>query len=466
MGRNRTLGSPFEIATITSSQTAESHIDMYAVDAALGSPVTLTLDPNAFNGDQVIVQDVGNNAGSQPILVQASPGQTILNGLGASYAITTNGGGIQLSFDVTLGGGWVPQLLGSSAATGVTSTFVYRPGGHAAGNVYTSLPALMAAVALVAGPKVVQIDDTIVSPAIIPAGTWDLVDITLVGIFDGFVTTNQAQCADGCVLLNMASVAYQLQLSSVSSAPVVTMADGQGLLLDTGASIVGSATGAPFFFAAGPYVNPPTVIMGLGAGFGGTPGQYVLRVNDNTQGVDVVLGGTGNSFPDNVVTGTGTLNLVVTETSVFVIGNLGVPPAQPAVATFFVVDGSSNHALINYSCVALSDLTNPTFLPPGYALQSSAALVPVVEVDRGLLTMMLVGCDGGGAPNAGMHVTFQLLLNGSPVAGAVIVLDADAGGTGTVNFLGGYMPTDEIELQVTPSATLATSIANIAATVR
>ena len=304
------------------------------------------------------------------------------------------------------------------------------------------------------------------SPAVIPAGTWDLADITLVGIFNGLVTTNFAQCADGCVLVNLVSIANQLQLSSISSAPVVTMTDGQGLLIDTGASIVGSATGAPFFFAPGPYINPPVVIMGIGAGFGETSGQYVLRVNDNTQGVDVVLGGTGNSFPDNVVTGTGTLNLVVTEASIFVIGNLGTPPSQPAVATFFVVDGSSDHALINYSCVALSDLTNPTFLPPGYALQSSADLVPVVEVNRGLLTMMFVGCDGGGAPNAGMHVTFQLLVNGSPVAGAVIALDADAGGTGTVNFLGGYMPTDEIELQVTPSTTLGISIANIAATVR
>lgn len=66
MGRNRTLGSPFEIATIRSSQTTEAHVDMYAVDAALGSPVVLTLDPNAFNGDQVVVQDVADNAGTQP----------------------------------------------------------------------------------------------------------------------------------------------------------------------------------------------------------------------------------------------------------------------------------------------------------------------------------------------------------------------------------------------------------------
>lgn len=53
MGRNRALGSPFEIDTISASVTTEARIDMYAVDAALGSPVVVTLDPNAFNGDQV-----------------------------------------------------------------------------------------------------------------------------------------------------------------------------------------------------------------------------------------------------------------------------------------------------------------------------------------------------------------------------------------------------------------------------
>ncbi len=108
MGRNRTLGSPFEIATITSPQTTEAHVDMYAVDAALGSPVVLTLDPNAFNGDQVVVQDVGNNAGSQAIVIQASPGQTIVNGFGASISISTDGGGVQLTFDDS---GWIPASV-------------------------------------------------------------------------------------------------------------------------------------------------------------------------------------------------------------------------------------------------------------------------------------------------------------------------------------------------------------------
>jgi hypothetical protein len=116
MARNRTLGSPFEIDTVSQSVTVEAHVDLYAVDAALGTPVTVTLDPGAFHGDQVSIQDVGDNAFTQPITVLCSPGQTILNGLGASYAISMNGAGIQLTFDEPLGG-WVPVLLSSSAGS-------------------------------------------------------------------------------------------------------------------------------------------------------------------------------------------------------------------------------------------------------------------------------------------------------------------------------------------------------------
>lgn len=56
------------------------------------------------------------------------------------------------------------------------ATFVYRPGGVPGGNVFTSWPALVAEVGLVAGPKIVEIDDSIIAPApaIIPAGTYNM----------------------------------------------------------------------------------------------------------------------------------------------------------------------------------------------------------------------------------------------------------------------------------------------------
>lgn len=111
MGRNRALGTPLEIQLLTSSlTTTEAHIDVYAIDAPMGSPVTLTLDASPFSGDQLLVVDVGLNAAAQHITVQASPGQSIL-GFGASVPISTNGGSVQLTFSQALDA-WIPVFGG------------------------------------------------------------------------------------------------------------------------------------------------------------------------------------------------------------------------------------------------------------------------------------------------------------------------------------------------------------------
>src|SRR5580658_4039865 len=106
MSRNRILGSPFVPLVITSNVTTDPEVDAYLVDAV---PLTVTLDPNAFNGDQVLIQDITNAAAANPITVLASPGQTILNGFGSSFQIAIDGGGVQLTFSPD---GWVPQGTG------------------------------------------------------------------------------------------------------------------------------------------------------------------------------------------------------------------------------------------------------------------------------------------------------------------------------------------------------------------
>jgi hypothetical protein len=120
MSRNRNLGAPYVPLVITSNVTTDPEVDTYLVNAV---PLTITLDPNAFNGDQVLIQDITDDAAVHPITVLASPGQTILNGFGASIQITTNGGGVQLTFSQKEGG-WIPQGTslggGTTGATGVT----------------------------------------------------------------------------------------------------------------------------------------------------------------------------------------------------------------------------------------------------------------------------------------------------------------------------------------------------------
>ncbi len=115
MSRNRILGSPYAQLVITAPVTTDPEIDAYLVDAV---PLTITLDPNAFNGDQVLVQDITNDAAANPITILASPGQTILNGHGVSIQLAVDGGSIQLTYNQEEGG-WVP--LGSGGGGGATT---------------------------------------------------------------------------------------------------------------------------------------------------------------------------------------------------------------------------------------------------------------------------------------------------------------------------------------------------------
>ena len=139
MSRNRILGSPYAQLVVTSAVTTDPEIDAYLVNAV---PLSITLDPNAFNGDQVLIQDITNDALANPITILASPGQTILNGHGASIQLAVDGGAIQFTFSQEEGG-WVPQEMsggaGTPGATGATgagstgATGVPGPAGGATG---------------------------------------------------------------------------------------------------------------------------------------------------------------------------------------------------------------------------------------------------------------------------------------------------------------------------------------------
>jgi hypothetical protein len=115
MGRNRPLGSPYQTQTVTEDFTTNHAVDAYLVDAV---PLVVTLDPFAVNFDQVLIQDVTNAAAAHPIVINASPGQEILNGFGASITIAMNGGSVLLTMTPL---GWVPQAsTNGSGTTGAT----------------------------------------------------------------------------------------------------------------------------------------------------------------------------------------------------------------------------------------------------------------------------------------------------------------------------------------------------------
>jgi len=124
MGRNRLLGAPYEQQIMTESFTAEAHIDRYIVLTPGGGPnVTVTLDPNAFNGDQVTIVDGAGNAAAHNITIVASAGQT----LDGPSVISSDFGELEITFSFGLGNVWLASAsggsgVGTTGATGATGS--------------------------------------------------------------------------------------------------------------------------------------------------------------------------------------------------------------------------------------------------------------------------------------------------------------------------------------------------------
>jgi len=119
MGLNRLVGAPYQQEEVTESFDTTFGVDLYLVKAAIGSPVTVTLDPTAVQGDRVAVQDAGNNAASQAITIEVSPGQTILGGA-TSLTISIDGAGFQLTFNQATRS-WTPQALSATGSGGASA---------------------------------------------------------------------------------------------------------------------------------------------------------------------------------------------------------------------------------------------------------------------------------------------------------------------------------------------------------
>src|SRR5574342_1329257 len=153
-------------------------------------------------------------------------------------------------------------LTGATGPTGPTAptefdNFVFRPGGVQEGNVYTSWPDLFAAMSVVQGWKTIQFDDTIVSPCVIPAGTWDMTDVEWTAFLKGTTPAAVAVSLGGApsggdfVLPNLRSFGGSLNPitnRSVGGAPVVIPSTGQ-YIVEIGEGTTGDF---PQFNNAGP----------------------------------------------------------------------------------------------------------------------------------------------------------------------------------------------------------------------
>lgn len=222
----------------------------------------------------------------------------------------------------------------ASFAQSLQTTFVYRPGEVTpSGNVYNSWPSLYAAFSTTDGPRVIQIDDSIVSPAVIPAGTYDLVGATLTGLFRG-VQDTMCNLADGVVFLNMSIVSNTLVLNSLSTSVPVFTAGGQNIIfLERGSNIQnGVGSTVPFIFVPPGSVNPVIIVLTLGGGVGA---GAVPTINVGAGSAALLVLDTLAELANNVIVGPGLAQVIVTSQSAFL--NTPFPVVQAGVGTLFTL---------------------------------------------------------------------------------------------------------------------------------
>lgn len=137
----------------------------------------------------------------------------------------------------------IPQVAASA------TQLVFQPGGTAGQNVFTDWASLHAAFLTTNGFVNIVIDDSFVTPAIIPAGTYDFqnrASISGVNRDGGFFVKTQCQFADGAVLQNLFRFNGQITFESVSNSPVISTVVSTSFIITGDVNFLANGT-APFF---------------------------------------------------------------------------------------------------------------------------------------------------------------------------------------------------------------------------
>ena len=110
--------------------------------------------------------------------------------------------------------------------------FVFRPGGNQKDNVYTDWSKLVTKLNSVEGRKILEFDDSLSSPCVIPPGTWNMSDVMWAGFGPrGGVTRSHVVISDvngPVVLLGLRMIGGQITLENRAdgTSPISDFIDG------------------------------------------------------------------------------------------------------------------------------------------------------------------------------------------------------------------------------------------------
>ena len=285
---------------------------------------------------------------------------------------------------------------------------MFRPGiAPDAPNVFDTWNGALEAAQSVEGVSVLQVDDSVQTPAVVPAGVHDVSGVTLIGTVENFNLTGiltVLEIDDGGVLDGLFEVTNVLEIVSNSLSPVVEAPAGalQTILLLSRGSTIRSTTGVPFYDVGAAGILTPVLNLG------GSLSTDAISINGGV--VAVICQDLCNVQSDAIVGPAGTLFFQL-------LGKgIGVDPVQPGFAGF--VGGNFDSAGGDISFFSAGSIVAPglSFLFPGGTNPAGASVADAVPQG---FQMMRDGFLGGASvvhqiPGAPNPITYDILVNGVP----------------------------------------------------
>lgn len=240
----------------------------------------------------------------------------------------------------------VAEALDYLATTGSgdmkRNAFVFQPGGVAGGNTYTTWADVMSAMAANAGPKTIYFDDSIVSPAVIPAGAYALEEVTFDNARAG--QSCSVEVSAGVTWTGLAAI-KNVEIDFLNTAIVESLTQRAMFFEGTTINALGTApiwevpAGAQFQCYKGTFLNgiPASPIVDVLAG---QTFILVLVTNSATNTVDCI-------------SGTGTSSLLVFKDA---SGVFSIQAAFAGTQSQTLVDNAEN---VSYSPTTPGDWTVP-----------------------------------------------------------------------------------------------------------
>lgn len=141
-----------------------------------------------------------------------------------------------------------PGSPNGSGGGSAFSTIVYRPGGTASQNVFTTWATVLTALASLQGTRILQFDDSVTTPIVIPAGAYDMTGVTWSTVPDRIVAV---QIPEGVTFTKLRSFADRIHVQFTGATPPIADFGQTAPQLDTvtisnGAQLSSSGTGTLF----------------------------------------------------------------------------------------------------------------------------------------------------------------------------------------------------------------------------